>query len=209
MLNLHKLLYRSAPLKYVGVLLILIVSSVVNILLTNSFVKEDDGTIFMYIVRLGLLLLVMIYQYFLIRVLYRNELLLLKEDPLHPFMQSKQIMLKVFLYKMGQFFIFFLIQYGMICVFGIFLVDSWSTFMSLTITMIIGFVMILVIYSFDFNLVNKFKKNKVEDFFGNLLLVGAVGLFWSPSIWLFGAYCLVILIVIGLNFQRIRRSILC
>lgn len=209
MLNLHKLLYRSARLKYVGVLFILTVSNLVNIFLTNSFVREDDGTIFMYIVRLGLLLLVMIYQYFLIRVLYRNELLSLKEDHLHPFMQSKQIVFKVFLYKVGQFFIFFLIQYGMIGVLSIFLVNSWSTFISLKITMIIGFIMIIVIFSFDFNFVNKFKKNKVEDFFGNLLLVGAVGLFWSPSIWLLGAYCIVILVVGGLNFQRIRRNILC
>lgn len=87
MFKFHKILMLSNKNKYVALITILIVSAFITVSVTQSFIAEYTGLPTLFII--GVLQVLFLIQYLFIRLMYREELLLLNQDSLHLFVIGK------------------------------------------------------------------------------------------------------------------------
>lgn len=201
MVNYHKILMLANKHKYIGLILILIISSIVSVSAVQSFIAEDTGLPNLFIV--GILQVLLLLQYVFIRLLYRDELLSLKKDYIHLFVIHEKANRYVFLNKLGQILLIYFMQYILFLLFMLIFQVSFEAFVLISIATFTGFVLVLLIYLIDLDNVNGMIKGIIESIAQTSLLALAIALFYFPSIRLLVICCIFVLVVIAIKLHRV------
>lgn len=127
---------------------------------------------------IGVLQVLFLIQYLFIRLLYREELLILNQDSLHLFVIGKRAKRKVFLNKIGQILLIYLIQFILSLIYSLILSVNFAELKLISIAMFAGFVLVMLIYLIDLDQVNEMIKSVPETFLQTSLLAIAIGLFF-------------------------------
>ena len=204
MFKFHKILTLSNKNKYAVLIIILIVSTFITVSATQSFIAEDTGLPSLFII--GVLQVLFLIQYLFIRLLYREELLILNQDSLHLFVIGKHAKRKVFLNKIGQILLIYLLQFISVLIFSLILSVTFAELKLISIAIFTGFVLVLLIYLIDLDQVNELIKSVPEIFLQTSLLVIANGLLFFPKIEILLAGCVLIIVVIAVKLHRVWRE---
>mgnify|MGYP001021404299 FL=1 len=176
MFKFHKILTLSNKNKYAVLIIILVVSTFITVSATQSFIAEDTGLPTLFII--GVLQVLFLIQYLFIRLLYREELLILNQDSLHLFVIGKRAKRKVFLNKIGQILLIYLLQFISVLIFSLILSVNFAEFKLISIAIFTSFVLVLLVYLIDLDQVNEMIKSVLEAFLQTSLLAIAIGLFF-------------------------------
>ncbi|BAM46873.1 hypothetical protein AXY_07410 [Amphibacillus xylanus NBRC 15112] len=205
MFNFHKLLMLSNKNKYASLIINLIVSTFITVSAIQSFIAEDTGLPTLFII--GVLQVLFLIQYLFIRLLYREELLVLNQDSLHLFIIGKRAKRKVFLNKIGQIVLIYLLQSILSLIFSLILSVTFVDFKLISIAIFTGFVLVLLVYLIDLDQVNEMIKSVPETFLQTSLLAIAIGLFYFPKIEILLASCILIIVVIAVKLHKVWREL--
>lgn len=205
MFKFHKILTLSNKNKYAVLIIILVVSTFITVSATQSFIAEDTGLPILFII--GVLQVLFLIQYLFIRLLYREELLILNQDSLHLFIIGKHAKRKVFLNKIGQILLIYLLQFILALIFSLILSVNFAELKLISIAIFTGFVLLLLIYLIDLDQVNEMIKSVPEIFLQTSLLVIAIGLFYFPKIEILLASCILIITVIAVKLHKVWREL--
>ena len=205
MFKFHKILTLSNKNKYAVLIIILVVSTFITVSATQSFIAEDTGLPILFII--GVLQVLFLIQYLFIRLLYREELLILNQDSLHLFIIGKHAKRKVFLNKIGQILLIYLLQFILALIFSLILSVNFAELKLISIAIFTGFVLVLLIYLIDLDQVNELIKSVPEIFLQTSLLVIAIGLFYFPKIEILLASCILIITVIAVKLHKVWREL--
>ena len=204
MFKFHKILTLSNKNKYAVLIIILVVSTFITVSATQSFIAEDTGLPTLFII--GVLQVLFLIQYLFIRLLYREELLILNQDSLHLFVIGKRAKRKVFLNKIGQILLIYLLQFISVLIFSLILSVNFAEFKLISIAIFTSFVLVLLVYLIDLDQVNEMIKSVLEAFLQTSLLAIAIGLFYFPKIEILLASCILIIVVIAVKLHRVWRE---
>ena len=205
MFKFHKILTLSNKNKYAVLIIILVVSTFITVSATQSFIAEDTGLPILFII--GVLQVLFLIQYLFIRLLYREELLILNQDSLHLFIIGKHAKRKVFLNKIGQILLIYLLQFILALIFSLILSVNFAELKLISIAIFTGFVLLLLIYLIDLDQVNEMIKSVPEIFLQTSLLAIAIGLFYFPKIEILLASCILIIVVIAVKLHKVWREL--
>lgn len=180
-------------------------SSFLAVSAVQSFIAEDTGLSYLFII--GVLQVLFLIQYVFIRILYQAELLLLDLDSIHLFVIGLKGKQRVFLNKLGQIILLYTIQYILSLLFMIVFKVSLEVFMLVNVVIATALVLVFLVYLLDVRYMNDMDTNLIESTIQLSLFALLAALFYFPSLPLLVVCCLSVVAVIIVKVSGIWREI--
>jgi hypothetical protein len=176
---LHKLLYKNNKYKFYGIIIFEIIISIINFELIKSFISEDTGLSLVYL--FGVLQFINIISYLIFRLIYKDEILLLKEDGIHIFITKKRAKNTILINKFSQIILFFLYQLIFSMVLIIVSQASIDEAKIIILNLISSILIFLTLTINDIATINKYRDNYFQGVAPIIFIISIMGLMYNPS----------------------------
>ncbi|MEG2892251.1 MAG: hypothetical protein RR840_02705 [Clostridium sp.] len=200
MFELNNQLYNKSNVRYLACNILCILISI----FTYFFIREEPGVREYVILMIVMSQLLTGARYFVIRTCYREELLvnISGEKSLNINKWSG------FISSIYQICIFNFIQLALSYLIVLLLIDSRNEGILLSINFFLSFLVITMIFLFDFVYVNRIKKSSYEEWFIIFVCIMPFVILEFPSNEITLVYMGMLILSIAMNINRIRREFL-